>query len=136
MKRQNTGSQLIPTEYDEGVALTEYLELLKNKGDVIVFSKTAQETWTRSWSQKTRNKRSGVRPGVPDYIVVTKDRVLFIELKRIKKSVIRGNQVEWLEAVRGKKCEAMVAYGADEAIEYIKMLNQLLNKGRTVCPKQ
>ena len=109
-----------PIEHDECVALTQYLELLKNKGDVVVFSKTAQETYTRSWNQKTKNKQSGVRPGVPDFIVVTKDKVLFIEMKRVKGAKPRPTQVEWLEAVNNKMCLSTVCYGADEAIKYIK----------------
>lgn len=108
-----------PSEYSECVALARYLRDLQNKGEVIVFSHTAQSTFTRSWGQRTRNKQMGVCPGLPDYIVVTKDKVLFIEMKKEKYSYPTTEQKKWIEALQGKSIEARVCRGFKEAEELI-----------------
>jgi hypothetical protein len=109
-----------PLEYHECVSLAQYLAILERQGRVIVYSHTAQETFTKSNIQKLKNKRMGVKPGVPDYIVVTKDRVLFIEMKRVKGEKPRETQIRWLEAVRGKLAVSKCCYGFDQAKEFIE----------------
>lgn len=104
----------------ECVALTNYLELLKEQGKVIVFSHTAQETYTKSWKQKNKNKRMGVRSGVPDYLIVTKKKLLFIEMKRKKGGVVSKAQKEWIKAINGVGGNAVVCRGFEEAKKVIE----------------
>lgn len=111
--------QLKPEEA-ECVALVEYLELIKDSKNVIVYSHTAQETYTKSWRQKHRNKSMGVRPGVPDYIIVTDKLVIFLEMKRKKGGRLREDQKVWLEAVEGKKVVSQVCNGFDEAKKFFE----------------
>ncbi|MFA6325479.1 MAG: VRR-NUC domain-containing protein [Candidatus Paceibacterota bacterium] len=115
-----TKSKVVPTEYEEGVVVAEYLEFLKNKGKVLVYTKTAQETFTKSWGVKAKNKKSGVRPGLPDYIVIfSNGQLLFIELKRRSGGVLSEYQKEWISAINETNNKVIVARGASEAIDYI-----------------
>jgi len=116
-------SSPIPTEYDEQCLLVEYLEL---RG--LLFSKTAQETFTRSWGQKMKNMKSGLRKGLPDmFIFIPADKaktglpiLLAIEMKRTKKSETGKEQQAWissLDSVPG--ISAAVCKGFDEARAFV-----------------
>lgn len=105
------------TEDQVQYQVIEYLELLQNQGKVILFSHVPSSTFTKSWSVKARNKRLGVRPGVPDLIIVLPYKVLFLELKREKGGVLSEHQKNWissLEQVSGNVFVS-VAKGFDEA---------------------
>jgi hypothetical protein len=115
-----------PTEHEEAVLLTEYLTLFQNKGEVELFSHIPNETFTKNWGTKTKNKQEGVRKGVPDYIIVTKEKVIFIELKRIKGSSTSPEQIEWNVKLQGKTTDAYIARGFEEARKY---LEKYLQKG-------
>jgi hypothetical protein len=112
--------QILPTEEDEQSAFVEWLETCGYK-----FSALPLSTYTKSWKIKTRNKRVGVRAGVPDMIVIVKNRLVFIEMKRIKKGVISDAQKEWIEEL--KKCVGVlvyVCYGFENAKEVIEKIKQ------------
>lgn len=115
----NSKTQLpIPTEYEESVKLAQYLELNK-----YLFTKTAQETYTTSWQQRTRNKKSGVRKGFPDFVIVKNGRVIFIELKRQRGGQVSPEQRIWIDVLNA--CDGVEAYicrGADEAIERLEVI--------------
>lgn len=109
-----------PTEYDEQVALIDWLELLGLR-----FSAVPNSTYTTSWNQKRRNHSMGVRAGVPDLFVLippnrSKDNrghLVWIELKRVKGGVVSPEQKEWIESLNkvGGSVEAAVAKGSTEA---------------------
>lgn len=109
-----------PTEQEECERLAAYLEELKLQGKVLTYSHTAQETYTKSWKQKRKNKRAGVNPGVPDYIITTPTKVIFLEMKRQKGGVTSEYQKEWLKATDKKKTVSAVAKGFDEAKKYLQ----------------
>ncbi len=131
----------IATEYQEQVALVEYLEI---KG--LKFSKLAQETFTRSWQVKMKNKMSGVRPGVPDMMIVIPERnakefmgikmspgaavipsrLLFIEMKRSKGGTVSEEQKKWLTELN--KCLGVVAVVCKGFDEAKKVIENLLNQ--------
>lgn len=112
---------LLGSEEAECVALAEYLEMLKAQGLVKVYSHTAQETYTTSWKQKSKNKRMGVKSGVPDYIIVTKDKVIFLEMKRKKGGTLSATQREWLANTAGKKTQSVRCNGFDHAKSYLEL---------------
>ena len=87
--------QYIPTEQEEQELLVEWLEYKKIK-----FSALPLNTYTEHWSVKNRNKRIGVRSGVPDImIILPTNKLVFIEMKRTSKSVLSENQKEWIKAL-------------------------------------
>ena len=112
---------ITPTEFQEGRTLAQYLDILVMQGKVIVYTHANQETYTKSMNQKMKAKVSGVRPGLPDYIIITNHKVLFVELKRLKGSRLSEAQEVWLKAigVGHKRSFATVAYGFEGAKEFI-----------------
>lgn len=108
----------IPTEYDEQCALVEYLEL---KG--LMFSKIAQETFTRSWGQKMKNQRSGLRKGLPD---------MFIYIRHLKALFNYG--IDILELTIKNPCHKLKFYPVDINLkkipteEEIAEIREQLNK--------
>lgn len=108
------------TEYQEQCLLVQYLEI---KG--LMFSKLAQETFTKSWGIKMKNKMSGVRPGVPDMLVILPNhKLLFIEMKRAKGGRTSPEQVKWIKALNDcKEVTAVEAHGFEEAKKIVDHLS-------------
>ncbi len=107
------------TEEAEQVLLVQYLELKGHK-----FSAIPASTFTKSWSVKARNTRTGVRAGVPDMLIALKNGpLIFIELKRVKpKGVVSQEQKLWIEAINDRGVGAYVCYGFNEAKVLIESL--------------
>lgn len=105
----------MPTEYEECLALVDFLKLQH-----LLFTHIPNETFTKSWNQKLKNKAMGVSSGVPDYIVVLPDKILFIEMKRAKKGRVSPDQEVWIKALNDAGTPARVCCGAQEAIDFIK----------------
>lgn len=123
MVRNNT-----PLERFEQARFVDWLE-----AQGLLFSATAQSTYTTSWSQKRLNHATGLRKGVPDMLVILPgdravdgvSRLVFVEMKRQKGGVVSKEQKEWIEALRGigsRRVDAFVFKGADEAIEHLSKL--------------
>jgi hypothetical protein len=112
--------QILLTEHEEAVLLADYLDMMQKMGKVILYSHVPNETYTKSWMIKRRNKAEGVHKGVPDYIIIVKHKVLFIELKRTKGSETSIEQRMWVQHLGGKTVEATVAKGFDEAQRFIE----------------
>ena len=121
MKNFSTGSPRssasVPTEESDCRALTAWMTL---KG--LLFSHVPQETYTKSWGVKARNRAMGVRRGVPDYLVVVRgsgaSRLVFVEMKRkgSPPSAVKDEQRTWLnELSKVPGVTAAVCRGFDEA---------------------
>lgn len=76
------------------------------------FTHIPNETWTPSFSVKAKNKAMWVSPWVPDYMVIIparniynrefidqRDRIVFIEMKRINCGIVSDNQRERINAL-------------------------------------
>jgi hypothetical protein len=99
-----------------------------------------QETYTKSWNQKRKNKIEGVVKGVSDYLVILPEKkcrlgraiILFIELKRKKPTLKNGKlgaplnkatqeQLDFIALVTEvQNVEGYVAYGSEEAIALVE----------------
>jgi len=117
------------TEEQEQVILVNWLESNGYK-----FSALPLSTYTKNWGVKMKNKRMGVRAGVPDLMIIVNNRLVFIEMKRIKNSITSKFQKEWIESLNNcNGVGAFVCYGAEEAKVKIKMIKKLklisLNRG-------
>src|SRR5690606_11533551 len=77
------------------------------------------ETFTRSWKQKTKNKKLGVSPGVPDLGVIVNHQLIFIELKRKKGGVVSDFQKEWIAHLEQANVPVRFCYGFEEAKAFI-----------------
>lgn len=81
-----------------------------------------------SKAQAYKNVAEGVNSWVPDLLILTKNnRILFIELKRLKKGVVSEEQKEWNK--RLNNCHwwkiAFVCKGYLEAIKVIEEVEKL-----------
>jgi hypothetical protein len=99
----------------EARKLKEYLDILVNQGRVQVYTHINNETYTTSWRQKHRNKAVGVKSGVPDYLIITKNHAVFIELKRNEGGQVSATQKVWIQALPGKTTQASVCKGFEQA---------------------
>ena len=93
------------------------------------FSAIPNSTFTKSWSQKAKNKRVGLRKGLPDLLILVRkeqsayDRtlMLFVEMKRLKGAGATPEQKEWIEVLnKHDGIQAKVCRGAEQAKEFIK----------------
>ena len=120
MAKNNT-----PLERHEQAAFVDWLEL-----QGLLFSSTAQSTYTTSWNQKRLNHATGLRKGVPDMLVlIPKDKskdgagyCLFIELKRVTGGIVSKEQKHWHDSINSLETpytQAYVAKGANEAINIV-----------------
>lgn len=119
---------LLKPEEIEARKLKHYLDLLVSSKKVQVYSHVSNETFTKSWRQKSRNKAQGVKSGVPDYIIVTQNNVLFLELKREKGGVLSPTQKTWLQVLPDKTTLATVCHGFEECKTYLDTI--LIGKER------
>lgn len=113
-----------PDETSEEEALSDYCE---ERG--WTHWHVPQETFTKSWAQKLKNKRQGVRAGVSDHWVVLptcKNYLLVvIELKRKRGNTPTDEQIEFLEDLdKVTNVVTVCCYGADEAIDVLEELRQ------------
>lgn len=124
-----------PTEDQEQEAFVQWLRL---KG--YSHFRVPNETYTRSWSQKAKNKKLGVSSGVPDLAVVVSDvwhvygdnvptntytgRLVFIEMKRKKGGVTSANQKKWIKTLNEAGIQTVVCKGCDAAIEFIESITK------------
>jgi len=109
-----------PLEDDEQAKFVQWLELKKYR-----FTAIPNSTYTKSWKQKAKNKRVGLRAGFPDMIVIVNNRLVAIELKRIyPPGKISDEQREWIDALNKCGIKAMVCFGGDEAIKFIESVEK------------
>ena len=127
-----------PTEDQEQEAFVQWLRL---KG--YPHFRVPNETYTKSWSQKAKNKKLGVSSGVPDLfvavpfppphlIIAHKDRddevrnktLVAIEMKRKKGGVTSANQKQWIKTLNEAGIQTVVCKGCDAAIEFIESITK------------
>lgn len=134
-----------PTEEQEQMAFVQWLRL---KG--YPHFRVPNETYTKSFKQKAKNKALGVSPGVPDLFVIIptdynnttinfmhygdcpvvdgdgvygkKNRLIAIEMKRKKGGTTSANQKQWLKTLNEAGVQSVVCKGCDAAIEFIESI--------------
>ena len=108
-------------ESEEGKVFAQWLKVQRDMGNVIEYSKLQQDTWAKNFKIVGKARAEGVRPGVPDYLVVLKCGVFFIELKAKDGGQISNDQARWIFVLNERRgVDALVCKGADEAIAYIQ----------------
>lgn len=101
-------------ERQEQVKVIEYLELLKTQGHSVLYTATAQSTYTPYHSQRVANKKIGVRKGFPDLVIVINNLLVFCEMKKPKGGVVRPEQKVWIDTLVQAGATTMVCHGFEE----------------------
>lgn len=104
-----------PTEDQEQQVVVQYLEFKGHK-----FTAIPNSTYTKSWKQKVKNTRTGLRAGFPDLVAIVDGTFIAIEMKRIKGGVLSKEQANWIEALNDSGIDARVCKGAKQALAFIK----------------
>lgn len=123
---------MIPTESQETITLANWLRLHN-----YFFTKNPNETFTKFFNVKRKNKLEWVSPWVPDMMIILKRwSLLFIELKRRKKvlkswklsssnSRVSEEQKKWISELNNiPNIEAHICYWAAEAISLIERIEK------------
>lgn len=108
--------EIVPLESSEQAVFVKWLEIQK-----IPFAHIPNEGKRPVWYIK-KQKTQGLSAGVPDLFVFLPSKIIFVEMKRRKKSLtkLRDNQRRWLETInRFNYAKGYVAYGAEDAINII-----------------
>jgi hypothetical protein len=113
--------QIIPLEDDEQQTFIAYLDTRPQ----LKYTAIPNNTYSPHMSVKVKNKKMGLRPGLPDMLVICPDKwIAFVEMKRIKGGVVSPDQKLWIAAINSVPgIEARVCYGADDAIRFIEELS-------------
>lgn len=112
-----------PTEAQEARVFMQWCKL-----QGYMFTHVKNETGRSTAGRRVRNYRAmwnavdGVSAGFPDFVIIAKGNVIFIELKRTKGGTVSPAQKEWIAAFETAGANVAVCRGADEAINYVKMV--------------
>lgn len=104
-----------PSEDHESKVLAAWLDaVVASNVGLLKYTHIPLETPT-SAVQAVRLKRMGVRRGAPDYVLVFRDGVRFIELKKFRGGRESAQQEAWRDALTAAGVAAVVCAGATEA---------------------
>lgn len=126
---------MLPTEDAEQTAFVHWLEI-----EQLRFTAIPNGTYTKSWSQKAKNHRTGLRAGFPDLVVLIpphrsidgQGRFLCIEMKRRTGGKVSPEQRAWIEAINALDTSRVAAYVAKGAAEAIAIVSKYLSAKRQV----
>ena len=118
----------MPLEDLESKTFATYLDDLVAYKKIRCFSHIPNETSIKHPGYLAKMKSMGKRRGVPDFVVITVKKILFIEMKRQKNnkgksaSVISRDQMLWINNIKKLNNEnvyAEICYGYNEAINFV-----------------
>jgi hypothetical protein len=107
-----------PTEAFEHQRVCMLLEQWQRDGRCLKWSHLASESSSKA--QRIKNARNGLKPGLPDFIIVFSKKTCFVELKKRRGGKVSPEQKEWLSALVDGGCPAAVARGFDEAKAFLE----------------
>lgn len=105
----------VPTEEVEQANFVQWLEI---KG--YTFTAIPNSTYTKSWKQKTKNTRMGLRAGFPDMVVIANGKFMCIEMKRRQGGALSASQRKWITELEAAGIPVAVCKGAEEAIQFVQ----------------
>jgi hypothetical protein len=121
-------------ELKEQRYLVRWLKEQQLYGRVVKFTSIPNSTYTTSWKQINDIQASGMNRGFPDMVILLKEKLVLLELKRAKiikangekgasPSTVADEQYEWIRLLNAYPgCYAVIAYGWKEAVEVLTKL--------------
>lgn len=111
---------VVPTEQYEQEQLVLWLAARN-----YLFCASLSGMHVKSPAARAKNFRAGLRPGVPDLLIMLKNgKPLFIELKRVKGGRASPAQIKWIEALTAAGVDARICCGAESAKKLIDDLEK------------
>jgi penicillin-binding protein-related factor A (putative recombinase) len=126
MKKIVTAPSKYPKEDIESKAFASWLDEMVKYKKVDCFSHIPNETSIKNMAYLSKMKAMGKRKGVPDFIIVIKTKIIFIEMKRQKNqngtcaSVVSPEQIDWIKKLNDAGAYGCIAYGCNDAISYVE----------------
>lgn len=108
----------VPLEHDEQVELFRLIDLYTPRYPELACCFAIPNGSHKSKAAAAKFKREGLRSGVPDIMCAFGRRGklgLFIEMKRLRGSVVSTEQAAWHSRLEGEGYRVVVCYGAVEA---------------------
>lgn len=116
----------IANEFNEQCTFVQWLNFRGYK-----FTAIPNSTFTRFPAVRRKNMELGVRPGLPDLLIVAAGSLVFIEMKREWGGQLSPYQKEWIEELNKiNNIYAFVCRGAQDAINTIKEFTNCRDKHR------
>lgn len=121
MPQKKTLKSIPASEHEEQCTFVEWIETKKRKFTAI------PNGGTRHMGTAVKLKKEGVRPGLPDLLILVNDHLVWIEMKRSDLRPKRGGkggvsdeQWRWIDALnRCNNVQVYVCYGAEEAMKVV-----------------
>ena len=107
-----------PSENIECLRFVYYLNKLQSEGKIQKFTHVANESVSQS--QLIKNQALGTSAGFPDYIIVGKYKLIFIEMKRIRGGRVSPQQQAWIDTLTSAGQAASVCKGFEEAKAFVE----------------
>lgn len=114
------------TEYQIQCECVQLLEIYKQQKKVDFFTAIPNSTYTKSWSQKRKNKLSGVRPGLCDLTIVVEKIPYFVELKT-ETGTLQASQKEVIKILNGR---FILAYIVTSLEEFKVLLDDIIRSAK------
>lgn len=108
---------MIPTEEVEQANFVQWLQARGYK-----YTSIPNSTFTKSWKQKQKNARMGLRAGFPDMVIIANNKFMCVEMKRTKGGSLSTFQKDWIAALELAGVPVAVCKGTNEAIEFVKQI--------------
>lgn len=121
------------SERDEQIKVIAYLRKLELEKNILTFF-AVPNGGSRNKLEAINLKREGVKAGVSDLIIITRDKVLFLEMKQAPKvlksgklsfsnSKVSDNQKAFLDTIcKSSVCVGAIGYGFESAKNIIDKL--------------
>lgn len=100
----------VPTEDQEQI---DFIGWLDQEG--IPYWHVPNETFAPSWAAKTKNKKLGVKAGIPDLFLVFEEGLVCIEMKRTVGGKLSDHQMMWHEILALSGTPVFTCKGAEVA---------------------
>lgn len=110
-------NRLIPKEEQEQMVVVDWLRVNKIKHIHVANERMASVIY------KKKLKALGTYAGFPDLMIFLPTKILFVEMKRAKKSLskVSKEQIKWIDDLNVfEYAKAKVCYGSGEAIDFIR----------------
>lgn len=108
-----------PSENDEAKALHQWLTLKRYKHTHIMNESGAGY---KNMRRSMLGRAMGVSRGVPDFMIIAGNRLIFVELKRQQGGRIAPEQEEWLKALASTGAACAICKGWKVAADFIEQV--------------